>query len=100
LGTNRLIREGAKPVLSVDDILEELGMLPLIRERPKHEPELPPEAAEVYGLLSLEPLSIEEIVAQTNLPHAKVAQILVGLTLSGLVEELPGRRFIRKLGRV
>ncbi len=98
IGTNRLIREGAKPVLSVDDILEELGMLPFIRERPKPRPELPPEAAKIYELLSREPLSIEDIVAQTELSHTKVAQILVELTLSGLVEELPGRRFLRKLG--
>ncbi|MGB9757577.1 MAG: DNA-processing protein DprA [Candidatus Bipolaricaulaceae bacterium] len=98
VGTNRLIREGAKPVLSVDDILEELGMLPLLRERPKPVPELPPEAAKVYELLSREPLSIEDIVAQTGLSHTKVAQILVELALSGFVEELPGRRFLGKPG--
>ncbi|MBC7318554.1 DNA-protecting protein DprA [Candidatus Bipolaricaulota bacterium] len=96
LGTNRLIRDGARPVLSVDDITEELGMLPLVRERPKHEPEVPPEAAKVYGLLSLEPLSLEEIVAQTGLTHAQASQILLELVLSGLVEEVPGRRFMRK----
>lgn len=96
LGTNRLIRDGARPVLSVDDIIEELGMLPLVRERPKHEPEVPPEAAKVYGLLSLEPLSLEEIVAQTGLTHAQASQILLELVLSGLVEEVPGRRFMRK----
>lgn len=95
-GTNRLLKEGAKPVTNVDDILEELDMLPLVQTQPKREPELPPEAAQVLSLLSLEPLSIEEIVAQAGLPHAKVAQILVELTLSGFVEELPGRRFLRK----
>jgi len=96
-GTNRLLREGAKPVTSVDDILEELGMLPLPQiSRARREPELPPEARKVYALLSLEPMSLEEIVSQTGLSHAQVAQILVELALSGLVEELPGRRFIRK----
>ncbi len=96
-GTNRLLREGAKPVTSVDDILEELGMLPLSRIPSKaREPELPPPAAQIYNLLALEPLSLEEIVAQTGLPHPQVAQILVELELSGLVEELPGRRFMRK----
>ncbi|MCS7240584.1 MAG: DNA-processing protein DprA [Candidatus Bipolaricaulota bacterium] len=97
-GANRLLREGAKPVTCVEDILEELNMLPLGPARPKREPELPPQAAKVYGLLSLEPLSIEEIVAQTGFSHANVAQILVELVLSGLVEELPGRRFMRKPG--
>lgn len=97
-GTNRLLREGAKPVTSVEDILEELGMLPLAQPLPKREPALPPEAAQVYALLSREPLSIEEIVAQTALSHAQVSQILLELVLSGLVEELPGRKFVRRPG--
>jgi DNA processing protein len=97
LGTNRLIREGAKPVLSVDDILEELGMLPLPGLSPKpRTPELSEDAARVYELIALEPLSIEEIVAKTGLPHPRVSQILLELELSGLVEEVGGRRFLRK----
>jgi DNA processing protein len=97
LGTNRLIREGAKPVLSVDDILEELGMLPLPGLSPKpRTPELSEDAARVYELIGLEPLSIEEIVAKTGLSHPRVSQILLELELSGLVEEVGGRRFLRK----
>ncbi len=95
-GTNRLLREGAKPVTCVEDILEELGMLPLVQMPAKPAPELPPAAAKVFGLLSLEPLSMEDIVARTGLSHAQASQILVELVLSGLVEELPGRRFLRK----
>lgn len=98
LGTNRLLREGAKPVTSVDDVLEELGMLPLVQARPRAGGvALSPEAARVYELLGLEPLSPPEIIAQTGLSHAEVAQILVELELAGMVEELPGRRFVRKL---
>ncbi len=96
VGTNRLLREGAKPVTSVDDILEELGRLPLGKARPRPEPRLAPPAAQVYELLALEPLSIEEIVERTGLSHAQASQILVELVLSGLAEELPGRRFVRK----
>lgn len=93
-GTNRLLREGAKPVTCVEDILEELGLQPVAERKPA--PALPPHAAQIYALLASEPLSLEEIVAQTGLPHPQVAQILVELELSGLVEELPGRRFLRK----
>lgn len=96
VGTNRLLREGAKPVTSVEDILEELGRLPLVAARPRPELKLPPEAAKVYALLALEPLSLEEIVERTGLSHAQASQILLELVLSGLVEELPGRRFLRK----
>lgn len=101
LGTNRLLREGAKPVTSVEDILEELHLLPLpqISQKPRT-PELSPEAAQIYALLSREPLSLEEILEKTGLPHPQVAQILLELELSGLVEETAGRRFLRKLGRM
>ncbi|MEN3010333.1 MAG: helix-turn-helix domain-containing protein, partial [Candidatus Bipolaricaulaceae bacterium] len=93
-GTNRLLREGAKPVTCVEDILEELGLRPAAGSKPA--PALPPHAAKIYALLASEPLSLEEIVARTGLSHPQVAQILVELELSGLVEELPGRRFVRK----
>lgn len=96
-GTNRLLREGAKPVTRVEDILEELGMPPLLEARPRAPgPALAPEAARILELLSYEPLSIEAVVARSGLPHQKVAQILVELVLAGAVEELPGRQFLRK----
>ncbi|MFN3929346.1 MAG: helix-turn-helix domain-containing protein, partial [Thermoflexus sp.] len=50
----------------------------------------------VYALLALEPLTLEEIVERTGLSHAQASQVLVELVLSGLAEELPGRRFVRK----
>lgn len=92
-GSNRLIQEGAKLVLSAEDVLAELGMptLPL-----PHRPEVPPEAKAVYELLSLEPLDPSEIVARTGLPHARVSQILIELVLSGRVEEIPGRKYVRR----
>lgn len=95
-GTNRLLKEGAKPVTSVDDIWEELGM-PSLPTTPKEQPAgFSPQAAQVYELLSLEPLSMEEIVTRTGLSHPQAAQILVELVLAGVVEELPGRRYVRR----
>lgn len=95
-GTNRLLKEGAKPVTAVDDILEELGMPSLPTSSRTRTPEFSPQAAQVYELLSLEPLSLEEIVARTGLSHPQAAQILVELVLAGVVEELPGRRYVRR----
>lgn len=91
-GTNRLLQEGAKLVLSADDVLAELGMpsLPLPPSAT-----LPPESQRVYDLLSREPLDPSEIVDHTGLPHARVAQILLELVLAGRVEELPGRKYVR-----
>lgn len=93
-GSNRLIQDGAKLALSVDDVLSELGMPPLLRTD-RTECALSPEAQRVHALLSLEPLDPSELVSQTGLTHGQVSQVLVELVLSGLVQELPGRRYIR-----
>ncbi|MDD2912717.1 MAG: DNA-processing protein DprA [Candidatus Bipolaricaulis anaerobius] len=91
-GTNRLIQEGAKPVLTVEDVLSELGM-PALPLAPS--PLLPPESQLVYDLLSQEPLDPSEIVARTGLPHAQVSRILLDLVLAGHIQELAGRKYVR-----
>jgi len=92
MGSNRLIQDGAKLVLSAADILSELGMPSLSISPP---PSLPPETQRVYDLLSQEPLDPSEVIAQTGLSHAQVSQILLDLVLSGHVHELPGRKYVR-----
>ncbi len=91
-GSNRLIQDGAKLVLSATDILSELGMPSLALPPP---PKLAPDVQRVYDLLSQEPLDPSEIVGQTGFPHARVSQILLDLLLSGHVHELPGRKYVR-----
>ncbi|MCX7750591.1 MAG: DNA-processing protein DprA [Candidatus Bipolaricaulota bacterium] len=91
-GSNRLIQDGAKPVLSAADVLVELGIPSLPLAPP---PTLAPDAQRVYELLGQEPLDPSEIVERTGLPHPRVAQILLELVLAGQVEELPGRKYVR-----
>lgn len=91
-GSNRLIQDGARPVLSVADILSELGMP---SSSPPPPPSLPPDTRRVYDILSQEPLDPSEIVTQTGFSHAQVSQILLALVLSGHVHELPGRKYSR-----
>jgi DNA processing protein len=75
-GTNLLIKEGAKLVLSVDDILEELpGFAPSDRRQAKA------------------PLHIDEITAKCKLTVGDVSAILLRLELKGLVTQCPGMVF-------
>jgi DNA processing protein len=94
-GTNRLIRDGAKLVASVDDILEEL---PGARNAnpagsPAAVPELPPDEAGLCALLSPEPLHIDEIIAKSALTVGEVSAMLLRLELKGAVTQLPGKYF-------
>ncbi|MGY4707871.1 DNA-processing protein DprA [Candidatus Bipolaricaulota sp. J31] len=95
-GTNRLIQEGAKLVMDVEDVLEEF---PDLRATPSRgeEPgvELEDEARVVYEALAGEPLNAEEIAGKTGLPYALVTKVLLELSLAGLVRECPGGRYLR-----
>jgi len=94
-GTNRLIQEGAKLVTCAADILEEFPDFAGSREAKGAAMELGPDEERVYNALAGEPLTAEEIAERTGLPYAAVARALLELSLAGMVEEVPGGRYIR-----
>ena len=101
-GTHSLIKEGAKLVQDVDDIIEELGMQmedSLCEKETKggvcHE--LAGDERKVYELLSSDPCHVDVICNRADMPASKVSSILMMLEVKGLVEQLPGKQFV---GRV
>ncbi len=89
-GTNRLIKQGAKLVDRVADVMEEYGWNadPL---KPAGM-SLSDEEQAVYSLLNYEePIGIEEIVTKLNVLPATAAYILLQLTLRGLTVEHSGQ---------
>jgi len=99
-GSNRLIKQGAKLVDSVDDIFEEYPDLQLVREDASAEdiePKLGETEATVYELIGLEPVHMDDIIARADLSPTEASHILLLLQLENLIEEAEGGRYIRKL---
>jgi DNA processing protein len=77
-GTNALLRLGATPLTSADDVLESLGIEPRKRETPQD------------PLLELMPATADELVRASGLSPAEVAAALAELELSGRAAEGDG----------
>ena len=100
MGTHKLIKEGAKLVEQVDDILEELNLQPDVpRAEMGPSPISVPVTAEekrILDELTPYPVHIDCVLRQVPLPPGKVSSLLLQLELKGLVQQSPGKLFARK----
>jgi len=99
-GCNKLIKEGAKLVTKVEDVLEELflyrGDLDISNGKNKEitYPVLSPEEKEVLKLFEKElELTVDEIIRLTEKSPATVNTILLQLELKGLLSRGPGKKY-------
>jgi len=112
-GAHKLIKEGAKLIESVEDVMETLGYIgeqlkehaaiaaekaAAKQEKPLFEiKELKLSGGEksIYERLSKEPLHIEQLIMDTNLSAGIVNAGLISLRLKGLVKQFPGSLFVK-----
>ena len=102
-GCHYLIRDGARLVQTVDDILEQLGPLAReVRTEPaatvvRHPAELTLSDLErsLLGRLDDRPVAVDELIALTGLTASQVMATLSVLEMRRLVRRLPGHQFVR-----
>ena len=103
VGTNRLIRDGAAPLLEPGDLLQHFPELAQQPQRPslvlsqlRPLPDtLSVAERELAALLGAEPVHPDELANQCRRPIGEVLGILSGLEIAGVVEQGPGRVFRR-----
>lgn len=94
-GTNKLIRQGATPITSAQDLLEELGFVEQsFGVNTKQEPlDLTLYTLEEQAILILldEPRAREDIFASLNSPLAQTLSVLTVLEIKGVIHERMGK---------
>jgi DNA processing protein len=97
-GCHQLIKDGAKLVEGVEDILTELEFL-IPRSSvtvPRALPEnLSGDEAAVFAAIELDETPIDLITQKTGLPSGTVSSTLLRLEMRKLVRQLPGKVFVR-----
>ena len=94
-GTNCLIRQGARPVESGGQIIEDLMLEGLFKPGDLGPTgiSLGPDEESVYGLAAGGPVALDELVEGAGLPAQRVLVALTFLEMKGLVRQLPGRLY-------
>ncbi len=94
-GTNKLIQQGAQPLLSVNDLMQALN-LTRVSEHKAARKILPADETEarLLGVLGSEPLHVDEIRNQTDLPIEKISAVLALMELKGVVRQVGGMNYV------
>ncbi|MHC4706920.1 MAG: DprA-like winged helix domain-containing protein, partial [Planctomycetota bacterium] len=110
---HRLLKEGAKLVESVEDVMEALGYVgkrlqthaTAAADKARQQIDTPLFAAselnlsdrekKIYDSLSKDPLHVDQIISATNMAPGAINAGLISLRLKGLIKQLPGGSFAR-----
>ncbi len=94
-GTNKLIQRGALPLLSMDDLMQALD-LTRVGEQKAARKVIPADETEarLMNVLGSEPLHVDEIRNQAELPIEKVSATLALMELKGMVRQVGGMNYV------
>lgn len=92
-GPNNLIKEGAKPITNLEDILETFNIEKKDSNKQKYEAQTPEEEL-ILTHLSYKSTHINELVRKTKMNTAQISGTLTILEMNGIVKDMGGMQYI------
>lgn len=101
-GCHQLIKMGAKLTEGWEDIWEEIELqeapgVQVVRDLTPVSRSLAQEEILIIDALEAGPMQIDDLIGRTRLPAGQMASLLLSLMLKGMIEELPGKSFAKRL---
>ncbi len=96
LGTNSLIKKGARLLTGIQDLFDDLPRLAgkVSAKRFQSLPDLTDMERKMIALLAEGPVQIDNLSRSANLTVSEVLEYMLALELKGVVQELSGKRFM------
>src|SRR6266487_89600 len=94
-GVNKLIQDGAKPVMEVNDILEALNLF-MIPQHVEMQAVLPDNDDErvLLKLISHEPCHVDDLIRGSELATTTVSSTLMMMELKGMIKQVGGMQYV------
>ncbi len=96
IGCNQLIQQGATPLLSIDDVLDQLQVdrmreATMVRQSVQSDPS----EQEILDLLSTDSLHIDDLARRSTMSTAQISGLLAVMELKGLVRQFDRLRYAK-----
>lgn len=107
IGTNKLIQGGAKLIMKPSEIVKIIFdtnknnvltngkeiLIDSMKEKQIIKTNLPKEYEEIYKIVEIKPIYINDICKRLNKNIAQISSILTMMEIEGYIEQLPGNQF-------
>lgn len=95
-GTNKLIKKGAHPTTSAEDILEIFNMRPKTegKDTETKTEQLSDTEQKVIQAISFEPTSVDDIIKKSRLDTSAVTSTLTILEIKGIIKDMGGKKYV------